>query len=357
MVNRTTANDQTQSAVTELADGRILIIWTDDSETASDPQPSAIRARMFNSDGSESVPEFLVNTTTARGQFDSSVAVMADGRFVVTWTDASRTGGDTSQNAVRTQIFDPTMFDGTTTGDTVNGGSGDDILLGRAGNDRLDGGAGSDVLNGGSGGDALDGGEGIDTVSYAGSTTSVVVGLQGWTQFAAALGDTLTAVENIIGTDFIDFIGGDHGANRLEGGLLGDALYGYGGNDALIGGAGDDNLFGMDGADTLDGGTGADTARYDWATSGVIAGLDGSNWVNFGEAAGDTYVSIEGIFGSRFADAFGGNGGGDWIYAGSGNDTVYGYSGVDWLYGEAGDICSTPAPTTISLSVVRASTC
>jgi hypothetical protein len=34
-------------------------------------------------------PELLVNTTTEGAQWDSSIAMLSDGRFVVTWTDFS----------------------------------------------------------------------------------------------------------------------------------------------------------------------------------------------------------------------------------------------------------------------------
>ncbi len=52
-------------------------------------------------------PEFLVNTTTASDQNVSSIAAMADGRFVVTWSDFSLSGGDTSGFAIRARIFNP----------------------------------------------------------------------------------------------------------------------------------------------------------------------------------------------------------------------------------------------------------
>ena len=38
--------------------------------------------------------QFKMNTTATGGQFQPSVAQLADGRFIATWTDTSRTGGD-----------------------------------------------------------------------------------------------------------------------------------------------------------------------------------------------------------------------------------------------------------------------
>ena len=49
--------------------------------------------------------EFLVNTTTAGVQDEPAITGLANGRFVVTWTDASHSGGDTSGLAVRGQVF------------------------------------------------------------------------------------------------------------------------------------------------------------------------------------------------------------------------------------------------------------
>ncbi len=83
------------------------------------------------------MPEFVVNTTTAGFQFQSSVAALADGRFVVSWTDQSATGGDASFEAIRGQVFDPKTFDGTAAAESVTGGGFDDNYYGSGGNDTI----------------------------------------------------------------------------------------------------------------------------------------------------------------------------------------------------------------------------
>ena len=57
-------------------------------------------------------------------------------------------------------------------GDTINGGSGDDLIFGGSGNDILAGGIGKDELHGGNGADRLAGGDGDDFCWVTTATTS-----------------------------------------------------------------------------------------------------------------------------------------------------------------------------------------
>jgi Ca2+-binding RTX toxin-like protein len=106
LVNFTTAGNQEDSVVRSLADGRFVVAWTDRSATGADPDNAAVRLQIFNADGSRSGAEIVANTTTANGQYDPSISALDDGGFVVTWTDLSATGGDTSGAAVRARFFD-----------------------------------------------------------------------------------------------------------------------------------------------------------------------------------------------------------------------------------------------------------
>jgi Ca2+-binding RTX toxin-like protein len=62
--------------------------------------------------------------------------------------------------------------------------------------------------------------------------------------------DTLTSIENLIGSGFNDRLDGTNTANVLEGSAGADTCMGYDGNDTLIGGAGNDSLTGGGGNDT-----------------------------------------------------------------------------------------------------------
>ncbi|QJP94458.1 retention module-containing protein [Pseudomonas fluorescens] len=150
-------------------------------------------------------------------------------------------------------------------GDNIlNGGDGNDVLTAGSGNNELHGGAGNDLLYSGPGNDLLDGGTGIDTVSYAHATAGVTVNLSllGAQNTLGAGIDTISNVENLVGSNFNDTLTGDNNNNVINGGLGNDILNGGGGDDLLIGGMGNNTLTGGPGADTfqwLKGNSGHDT--------------------------------------------------------------------------------------------------
>jgi Ca2+-binding RTX toxin-like protein len=152
---------------------------------------------------------------------------------------------------------------------------------------------------------------GIDTVSYADQPgpLGVVANLaKPATNTGYAAGDTYFSIENLIGSARADRLTGDAGDNILEG---------------------------RAGADRLDGGAGFDTASYLNATSRVTANLTNPT-LNTGDAAGDTYKSIERLFGSQFNDVLTGGKGSEAIMGGAGNDIIDGGAKIDTLTGGAG---------------------
>ncbi|MFN7306772.1 MAG: calcium-binding protein, partial [Acetobacteraceae bacterium] len=122
--------------------------------------------------------------------------------------------------------------------DDVNIGT--DSINGLAGNDSIDGSAGNDTLNGGLGNDTLVGGANNDWASYGDAPGSITVNLFTGASSGADGADSLVGIENVLGGNGNDNLGGDGNANILDGGNGDDQLTGGAGADTLIGGAGSD---------------------------------------------------------------------------------------------------------------------
>lgn len=101
LVNTTTDLGQDIQQITTLAGGRFVITWRDNSSDHFD-----IRAQVFEADGTPVGSELLVNTTGPESQSNPQITPLVNGGFVITWDDWSQTGGDTSQQAIRAQVFD-----------------------------------------------------------------------------------------------------------------------------------------------------------------------------------------------------------------------------------------------------------
>jgi Ca2+-binding RTX toxin-like protein len=250
--------------------------------------------------------------------------------------------------------------DASETIDAVDGvTNGNDTIFGKGGADKIYGLGGADIIKGGGGADTIYGGTGNDTADYSDSTEAVFVMINSGGGYGegfggTAEGDTLWSIENVTGSNYDDWLIGDGGNNTLKGREGNDTLEGGYGTDKLYGGDDDDILKGGAGADVLDGGEGIDTADYSEATSAVQISLY-AHIGNWGEAAGDTFTSIENVNGSDYddqirgdgganvlrgydgADLLVGDGGGDILWGGDGIDTLHGMTGDDTLYGEAGN--------------------
>ncbi|MEM7238117.1 MAG: matrixin family metalloprotease [Pseudomonadota bacterium] len=145
-----------------------------------------------------------------------------------------------------------------------------------------------------------------------------------------------TNVAFVAGGGGADLLFGSTGNDTLLGGLGNDELVGSSGNDALDGGDGADRLIGGRGRDFMDGGAGIDTALYTNATAGVRADLQNLT-ANSGDAAGDVFVSVENLVGSRQSDVLIGDQSNNLIAGGLGNDAHFGRDGND-LFIDGGGI-------------------
>ena len=83
---------QDQPAVASLGGGTFVVAWREGDVAAGDGAGTAIRARVFGSDGAARGAAFVVNSTTAGEQASPSVAA-ADGRFCFAWQSGGEVRG------------------------------------------------------------------------------------------------------------------------------------------------------------------------------------------------------------------------------------------------------------------------
>lgn len=309
-------------------------------------------------------------------------------------------------NSVFRAITGQNVLDGTENRDILFGGStaitinafgGNDMLAGSpASGDFLNGGAGDDLLVFTGGEDTFSGGSGSDTwrfpINNESGNPTIDADIERGTIFAGSNNtSTLSSIENIVVEDHRQsFQFGDSAANRLVASSDRDVLDGRAGNDYLDGGGGQDILIGGPGSDALFGGEGNDTlVAGDLATPGSSNFYDGGEgdfdaltyasdirdvlqreYINDGirlkarsqEASGpvrifaetgkierlsadgntvivtDTAVNIEQFSGSDFNDTlYGGTGNYTEIDGGQGNDTLYGEQAGRYVGGGEGD--------------------
>jgi Ca2+-binding RTX toxin-like protein len=223
--------------------------------------------------------------------------------------------------------------------DCLGCGPGNDKLFGEGGNDILFGDPGTDTLNGGTNGNPLvDPSQLGDTASFIFLKSAVHANLTtGHATSTSGGSDSLTGIENLFGTAFVDTLIGNS-ASTLPAGPV----------NGLEGGPGNDTINGNNGA--------LEIGAFLLAPAAVTVtpsgpGTTGLNGTSSGGEGNDTLSNLTGVAGSNFNDTltwagviFGGDGpdsitaiAGAQISAGAGNDTVNGSALNDNISGDAGD--------------------
>lgn len=210
--------------------------------------------------------------------------------------------------------------------------------------------------------DILDGGEGNDTVSFEFATLGVTVNLDNHTVGGAATGVTIIGFENIVGSNRVDHLTGDHGDNIFTP-LAGvhpqdvnlDQVYGLGGIDTLVVDYSQDPLANIHGMSmgTSSGPSGAISVKTIGARH-IYSSIEQFH-ITGSEAADNFYGELiysrdDRFFGLGGNDVIYGRFGADFIDGGEGNDQLYGESGNDTIYGGPGNdhielgLADWPAP-------------
>ncbi|KKL05093.1 hypothetical protein LCGC14_2609500, partial [marine sediment metagenome] len=88
-VNTYTPSNQRLSSVASLSNGKFVVTW---QSLSQDGDNWGVYGQIFNADGTKSGSEFQVNTYTLNHQYESSVASLRNGQFVVTWQSLLQDG-------------------------------------------------------------------------------------------------------------------------------------------------------------------------------------------------------------------------------------------------------------------------
>mgnify|MGYP002629681965 CR=1 FL=1 len=346
---------------------------------------------------------------------DTDVDVYGDGSLVVAARTAIDGYGDTDTFGAGAVDLHASNYN-----DQVTGSDASQNFWLRAGNDQLDAGAGDDTIFTGSGSNVVDGSDGVDTVNYqddgydgagpaaqginANLATGIISNGFGGT-------DSVSNIENIIGSELNDTLVGDDNANSLfarggddiiHGGGGNDVLAGWSGNDIINGDDGDDAIIGDADDDTLSGGAGADTYIFNTfsvpdaafghdtitdfdvaedrlnlalfeisnlADFQAIASDDGTNTtvkfdgdrsillqnVTVAQLTASNFIFAEGsgpsLTGTEDNDVLVGTPSNDFILGLGGNDSLEGLAGNDTLYGGDGRDLATYANDPAAVSV------
>jgi hypothetical protein len=106
-INTYTTNGQGFPSVAVDADGDFIVVWSGRALSGTDTDSDSIQGQRYDATGAAVDGQFQINTYTTLGQVFPSVAAGADGSFVVVWQSNGSSGTDTSYTSIQGQRFDP----------------------------------------------------------------------------------------------------------------------------------------------------------------------------------------------------------------------------------------------------------
>ena len=104
-VNSYSPGPQWAPEVATLPDGGFVVVWASLGSSGSDDFRLSTQARRFGADGSPVADDFQVNTYTTADQTRGAVTALADGGFMVVWRNIVRSGTDILANSVQGQRY------------------------------------------------------------------------------------------------------------------------------------------------------------------------------------------------------------------------------------------------------------
>ncbi len=264
------------------------------------------------------------------------------------------------------------VVSGASASDTLQGGSGNDMLFGGRGtsDDALRGQEGNDTLIAGAGYDRLRGGAGADTFVFGHieksgriddfNVAEDTLDLSGWFLLYDVSQLAMSPNGNRLDITFQDYriAAFSHDGSALDALEVASKItinlshsmiattpvdpsktythFGTAGNDLLVGDVGRDMFYASGGSDIYDGGENRDTVSFQGFGSGIKADLLFPH-KNGGETRDDALISIESIMGTDHQDILLGDHSQNWFEGGQGDDILRGRSGRDRLFGGQGD--------------------
>jgi Ca2+-binding RTX toxin-like protein len=318
-VNTTTANDQKKPRISALANGGFIIVWTDNG---------ALKAQRYTSTGSKTGGEL-----TIRFSADSyGVAGLKDGGYVVFWTDGG--GGVGTEAYARQYDANATAVTGEFSVNTYNVGGQQTY-------------AATGLANGGYVilwiSDAQDG----SSLGVYGQKFTAL-GVKEDTEFLVNVrtmdAQTAPAVA-LLGNGFVATWssekqdGSDQGIyGRLFGDTGGGIIEGTSGPDNLTGTPGNDTINGKAGADVMTGLAGNDTYYVDNAGDSVVESPGEGTDLLRSTISYTLPANVEKLVltGAASTNAIG-NAQDNQLFGNAANNNLNGQAGADTMYGDAGD--------------------
>jgi serralysin len=232
-----TGDSNSMPIAAKLTDGRIIVIWTSETESTTGPDLYQTKGQILNANGTKSGGELLLSVPGAVGSKAATVTALAEGGFAVGYLDQP-----VGRNSADIHI---SAFNG-------NGAHvGTDTIL-----DRAYPAGGTYALN-------------MTTLADGRLAVTWTNAVSEWDDFRSSVHgqivDLRQAGVTVTGTAADDRYYGSRFNDAMKGEVGNDRLFGHEGNDAVAGGVGNDVLLGQGGRDTLTGGDGSDALVFDTA--------------------------------------------------------------------------------------------